>query len=108
MNSAVPIDFRDSRADSAESVRLLDAYEAELVTLGVVLNHGWAGGVTAEQLTAPHGRWIVAWRGAAASAEPVACGGVRMLDARTCEIKRMYVDPSARGRGLARNLLERL
>ncbi|WP_165807120.1 GNAT family N-acetyltransferase [Nocardioides currus] len=91
-------------ADSPESVRLLAAYEAELVSLGVTLNHGWAGGVTPEQLAAPYGAWLVGRRGEQA----VACGGVRLLSPGVCEVKRMYVDPSARGAGLARRLLTAL
>ena len=35
----------------------------------------------------------------------VACGAVQPLDAGTAEIKRMYVRPGYRGRGLARQLL---
>jgi len=40
--------------------------------------------------------------------QPVGCGALRKLDARTGEIKRMWVAPDARGRGLARRLLETL
>lgn len=39
---------------------------------------------------------------------PVAGGGVKRLDDEACEIKRMYVVPSARGRGLASVLLKAL
>jgi GNAT superfamily N-acetyltransferase len=39
---------------------------------------------------------------------PVACAGIRRVDDATCELKRMYVAPEARGRGIARTLLERL
>ena len=35
----------------------------------------------------------------------IACGAVRALDPATAEIKRMYVRPAFRGRGLARQLL---
>ena len=35
----------------------------------------------------------------------VAGGGFKRLDAETCEIKRMFVVPEARSRGLARRLL---
>ena len=38
----------------------------------------------------------------------VAGGGIKRLDERACEIKRMYVVPDARGRGLGRALLEAL
>ena len=96
--------LRAAVADSPESARLLAAYEAELVSLGVTLNHGWAGGVTPDQLAPPQGAWLVGWRGE----EAVACGGVRLLSPEVCEIKRMYVDPSARGAGLARRLLTAL
>jgi putative acetyltransferase len=39
---------------------------------------------------------------------PVGCGAVRRLEARTGEIKRMYVAPEERGRGVARAILEAL
>jgi putative acetyltransferase len=38
----------------------------------------------------------------------VGCGAVRFLDAETAEVKRMYVAPSARGRGVGRQLLDEL
>ncbi|SCG64151.1 GNAT family N-acetyltransferase [Micromonospora halophytica] len=38
----------------------------------------------------------------------VACGGVQALDATTGELKRMYVRPAYRGRGIARQLLTAL
>ncbi|MET0416499.1 MAG: GNAT family N-acetyltransferase [Actinoplanes sp.] len=38
----------------------------------------------------------------------VACGGLQALDAATGEIKRMYVRPAYRGRGIARQLLAAL
>lgn len=39
---------------------------------------------------------------------PVACGGYRFSAPGMAEIKRMYVEPAARGRGLARLLLAEL
>jgi ribosomal protein S18 acetylase RimI-like enzyme len=100
--------LRPAASDSPESGRLLAAYEAELVSLGVTLNHGWSGGVTPAQLAPPQGAWLVGWRSTERGDEAVACGGVRLLSPDVCEIKRMYVDPSARGAGLARRLLGEL
>lgn len=38
----------------------------------------------------------------------VACGGLQSIDAETGEVKRMYVRPAHRGRGIARQLLAAL
>ena len=46
---------------------------------------------------------IVCYEGA-----PAGCGAVRLLDTETAELKRMYVDPSVRGRGLGRRLVAAL
>ncbi len=39
---------------------------------------------------------------------PVGCGALRLLDAETAELKRMYVDPAVRGTGLGRRLVAAL
>lgn len=49
----------------------------------------------------PRGRFLVAYD----HHHPVGCGGVKRLDDATGEIKRVYVAPDARGRGVARALL---
>jgi putative acetyltransferase len=38
----------------------------------------------------------------------VGCGAVRLLDPTTVEVKRMYVEPEQRGRGVAKEILQRL
>lgn len=40
--------------------------------------------------------------------QPVACGALRLLDDHTGELKRMFVHPAFRGRGLAREVLRAL
>src|SRR5215470_7519986 len=50
------------------------------------------------------GTFLVVYRDAA----PVGCGALRLLDSHTAELKRMYVSPTARGRGLGRRLVAAL
>jgi GNAT superfamily N-acetyltransferase len=38
----------------------------------------------------------------------VGCGAIRLIDAMTAEVKRMYVEPEHRGKGIARAVLARL
>lgn len=54
-----------------------------------------------EQLNPPHGAFLVGYEDGVA----ICCGGIKRLDDGACEIKRMYVVPQARGRGVARALL---
>ena len=57
--------------------------------------------VRPEELSPPHGGFVVLTE----DGRPVVGGGVKRLADRTCEIKRMYVVPAARGRGIGRELL---
>lgn len=57
-----------------------------------------------EQLLDQGDRLLVGYAGL----KPVACGAVRRLDARTGELKRMFVVPEQRGRGIGRRLLHAL
>jgi GNAT superfamily N-acetyltransferase len=56
------------------------------------------------ELRAPDGTYLVGWEGQLA----VAGGGVRRLDDGVAEIKRMFVRPAARSRGIAGELLTAL
>lgn len=60
--------------------------------------------LTAEQVGDGRGVFLVARGGG----RPVGCGALRALDDRTGEIKRMYVDPAHRSRGVAGRLLAEL
>jgi len=57
-----------------------------------------------EELSPPDGGFVVLSEDGSA----LAGGGVRRLDDDACEIKRMYVVPDARGRGVGRALLTAL
>ncbi|UQX00984.1 GNAT family N-acetyltransferase [Streptomyces sp. RerS4] len=58
----------------------------------------------ADDLTPPTGSFLVGrWGGV-----PLACAGIRLLDPRTAELTRIYVDPRARGTGGGAALLAAL
>jgi len=51
---------------------------------------------------APEGRLLLAWKDGAV----VGCAALRRVDADSCEMKRVYVRPTARGEGLGRRLVD--
>lgn len=57
-----------------------------------------------EEITPPAGFFVVARIGG----RPVGCGALKRKNQTTGEIKRMWTAPSARGRGVARKVLETL
>lgn len=103
--AADDIAIRDEDATSSVAESVLRRYYEEL-------DARFPGGfdvartvaAPAEELRAPHGAFLVVWLGG----EAVACGAVRKLAPTVGEIKRMWVDPRARGRGIARRLLAAL
>lgn len=66
-------------------------YEAEFVALP-------------GKYAAPDGRLLLAWKGQTV----VGCAALRRVDETTCEMKRVYVRPDARGESLGRRLIERI
>ncbi|MDB5367752.1 MAG: yjgM [Rhodospirillales bacterium] len=52
----------------------------------------------------PRGRLLMAWK----DTGPVGCVALRPIDGMTCEMKRLYVRPIARGEQLGRRLAESL
>lgn len=88
-------------AEATEAVRLLvGELEAELsANYPAEQRHG----LPLDSIFQPHIRFFVASSGAA----PAGCGGVALIDG-VAELKRMYVRPAFRGRGVAPALLVRL
>ena len=81
--------FTSQALVAALNAELLDRYDGF---------DGSGGEHAAADFAAPDGAFVVGWE----DGEPVACGGVIRYDETTAEIRRMYVAPSARGRGLSR------
>ncbi len=89
------------RADEPPGSDLLEAMLDELTPLYGRIDVPEAPSATPDQMAPPQGAFLLVWRGD----DPVACGGLKRLDAEACEIKRMFVAPQARGEGLAGVLL---
>jgi putative acetyltransferase len=89
--------------DSIEAQRLIELLNAELLA-----RYPEEGAthfdLTAEEVSPGRGAFLLACRGD----EAVGCGAVRLIDESTAELKRMFIIPLARGRGLSKRLLEAL
>ena len=91
-------------ADTPVSENLQRAYFADIAGR----YPGWSPGLIPSadpaEVAPPVGAWVVAYL----DGEPVGCGGVKRLDERTVELKRIYLAESARGHGIGRRVLEEL
>ncbi|SCG62870.1 GNAT family N-acetyltransferase [Micromonospora humi] len=95
------IEILPRRFDAPESQALI---RAALADLGA--RYGGSGDETpvdAAEFVPPAGAFLVAYL----DGRPVGCGGWRSHgeDGDAAELKRMYTDPAARGRGVARSVL---
>jgi GNAT superfamily N-acetyltransferase len=95
------VEFRVGRSDESPGRELF----AELDAL---LNRQYPGRIVRpgsvtrpDEMAAPHGTFLVGYE----QGRAVAIGGLRALGGGICEIKRMYVVPEARSRGIGRALL---
>ena len=94
-------------ASSEESQGLLTQYFDELVRRFPDGFDPEAGSTTADpaELSPPQGLFLVVRED---DGTAVGCGGIKLLDADTVEIKRMWLHASTRGRGLGALLLDAL
>jgi GNAT superfamily N-acetyltransferase len=89
------------RADSAEAVQLIEELEAHLAALYRPQNrHGFSVAKLLEEGVA---FFVVRDEG-----RPAGCVGLLPVGQEYAEIKRMYVRPAFRGRGLAKGMLRHL
>jgi GNAT superfamily N-acetyltransferase len=103
ISSLGTVHIRRSTLASPDAARLIAALNAELTTM--FPEPGAAHfSLSDAQVVGGGGAFLVAYLDDVA----VGCGAVRRLDETTAEIKRMYVDPSVRGRGIGRAMVEAL
>jgi GNAT superfamily N-acetyltransferase len=98
------LEVRTVPSDRPPATELVEAMIAEVAQWYGRIDVPGAPTATPEQMTPPGGAFVVVYEDGAA----LAGGGIKRLDDGACEIKRMYVVPAARGRGLGKVLLEAL
>lgn len=89
--------------DSADAQALVAALDAEM-SLAYLPDQMFGKNLRPEHLQDGQGAFVIA----RLEGRPVGCGALRRLDATTAEVKRMYVDPEVRGRGVAKAILRYL
>jgi GNAT superfamily N-acetyltransferase len=95
------LDLRQEPYDGPVAQQLIEAVQQEYV---VRYGEPDTTPVQPNEFAPPVGRFVVGYL----DIDAVAMGGVRRIDTDTVEIKRMYVVPEHRGRGLSRVVLAHL
>jgi GNAT superfamily N-acetyltransferase len=100
------IRFRPAAVDSGDGAVLAQAMRDEIAVMydGLDLDGDQMPRAGAAELSPPGGAFLVGYD----DDRLACCGGVKRLDEQRCEIKKMYVVPELRGRGVARALLREL
>jgi GNAT superfamily N-acetyltransferase len=103
-DSGVQIDFRTVDAAQGPASELLAAMVAEMNELYGDIEVPGMPTATPADFAPPAGTFLVGFH----EGEPVCAGGIKRIAPDAAEIKRMYVVPAARRRGVARVLLAAL
>jgi GNAT superfamily N-acetyltransferase len=97
------VEIRRATLASPDGTRLITALNAEL-TATFPEPGATHFSLSDAQVVGANGAFLIAYLDDTA----VGCGAVRRLDETTAEIKRMYVDPAVRGKGIGRALVAAL
>jgi GNAT superfamily N-acetyltransferase len=95
--------IEDDRLDSPAASSLVAALGAELLERYGVPDAD-PDHLTSDDLAPPVGGFVLA----RVNSVPAGCGGLRRYDTTVGELKRMYVTPAFRGRGVGRGVLAAL
>jgi GNAT superfamily N-acetyltransferase len=91
-------------SDSEVSRELQRAFAVDIASRYPGWNPDEGPSAAASELSPPGGVWVVAYL----DGQPVGCGGVKAVDRELGEVRRVFIDSSARGRGIGRRLLAEL
>jgi putative acetyltransferase len=97
------VEFRREDLSAPVVQRLISALNAELEARYPEEGANFFR-LDSEEVSEGRGAFLVAYL----ADKPVGCGAVRMIEPGLAEIKRMYVDPSIRGRRVGRQIVDAL
>jgi GNAT superfamily N-acetyltransferase len=105
MDERASVEVRTEPFESAVAQGLVSGFAADIASR----YPGWTPtgsgpSATAADFEPPAGNFLVVYL----DGEPLGCGGLKRLAPDTVEIKRVYVRPDVRGRGVSRALLTAL
>jgi GNAT superfamily N-acetyltransferase len=98
------VEVRRTRGDDPEARALVAAMEAWIAESFGPQDPDRTSTVGLEEMAPPGGVFVILYE----DGEPAAGGGLRRLGEDVAEIKRMFVEPAARGRGFGRRVLDEL
>jgi GNAT superfamily N-acetyltransferase len=93
----------DEPFDSADAQRLISALDAHLASR-YSAEQRFGPNLRPQQIAPGLGTFVIARD----EGRAVGCGALRRLDETSAEVKRMYVEPELRGRGIAKLILDHL
>jgi GNAT superfamily N-acetyltransferase len=96
------ITIRFERPESEEAQSLIRQLDEDLFQRYPTLQA--THGLRSQDLSDPAFTFLIAWTDGVA----IGCGALRVLEPGVSEVKRMFVVPQFRGRGIARRILEAL
>jgi len=101
------LSFRPVSLEADPAATLVSAMRAEMAALydDLDIDAPEMPKAGPDELGPPGGIFLV---GSDPAGRPLCCGGLKRLSNEACEIKRMYVIPEVRGRGVGRDLLAAL
>jgi putative acetyltransferase len=102
-NRGLSLSISAEAFESPDAQRLITALDAGLAEL-YPPEQRFGPNLKAQHLEGGRGSFLVARDDGRA----VGCGAIRILDAQTAEVKRMYVEPAHRGKGVGRAVLASL
>src|SRR5262245_10994954 len=98
------VQIREADPLGADATMLIVRLSAELAAMYPEYPDSGAGDFRPAVAAVAGSHFVIAWL----DGRPVGCGALRPMEPGIAEVKRMYVEPDVRGRGISRQILAAL